>query len=436
MRRFLGWVLAAATLSACGEDAAPAPVPTSDAASAGDTAVEATPPDTGSGGSRVTLPDVSSATFVKAITNPYLPLPVGGRWVYEAVTSEGVERDVVEVRAETKTIQGVEATVVYDVVTLDGTIIEETHDWYAQDATGAVWYLGEDTCEFEEGQCVKHAGAWEWGVDGALPGILMPAAPAVDGKPYYQEYYPGEAEDVGEVVAVGEEVTVPAGSWTDCIKTHETSTLDLSLDENKLYCRGVGPARILEPDAIVQLIELTGPGLGPTHAEVGAWVADYKAAHPGKAGDILALSAAELAADPDAARLRALCGADRLPVVPLLAWEYGGADHAWVDPEASALVYCVYIPAAPSTAHWTYDAAKDRVTADMTVLFPGQNPCGSRTGAETVSGCIGAPSNYEILVDTASYHDGKDVGLSLSEASTELNLLLADGSRVHLTTAQ
>ena len=42
----------------------------------------------------------------------------------------------------------------------------------------------------------------------------------------------------------------------------------------------------------------------------------------------------------------------------------------------------------------------------------------------------------EILVDTASLHDGADAGLELSEASTDLNLILPDGNKVHLYTGK
>lgn len=176
----------------------------------------------------------------------------------------------------------------------------------------------------------------------------------------------------------------------------------------------------------------TGSASRPTFAEAKGWIDDYQAAHPGQDGDITAKSAAELAADPDAQRLAMLCGDDQLPVIPALTWEYGGNDHAWINPDASALVYCVYTPVAPSTDHWSYDAAMDRVTADVYVLFPDDNPCKSETGADQVLKCLGDASNSEILVDTASLNDGMDVGLNLSEASTELKLILPDGTKVHL----
>lgn len=206
-----------------------------------------------------TIPNVSAVTFVTtAITNPYMPLPVGASWVYEMATDEGVERIEVVVTDETRLVEGVTAVVVRDTVTVDGEFTEDTFDWYAEDTEGNVWYLGEETCVYEDGECVDTEGSWEWGVDGALPGIAMPANPTVDGQPYYQEYYVDHAEDVGEVVAVNQAVTTEGGTFDDCIKTHDTSTLDLNLDEYKYYCRGVGVVRVDEGDTLEELLEYSG----------------------------------------------------------------------------------------------------------------------------------------------------------------------------------
>jgi hypothetical protein len=161
----------------------------------------------------------------------------------------------------------------------------------------------------------------------------------------------------------------------------------------------------------------------------------YKAAHPtGSDYDILAKSPAQIAADPAAQELLSICGEGQLPVIPILTWEYGGNNHPWINPEASAVAYCVYTPANPSTEHWQYDATADHVTADVYVKCPELNPCNGETGANQVMSCLGDPTNIEILVDTASLNDGVDVGLMLSEASTDLNLILGDGSKVHLYT--
>lgn len=73
-------------------------------------------------------------------------------------------------------------------------------------------------------------------------------------------------------------------------------------------------------------------------------------------------------------QLRAICGPGQLPVIPQLAWEYGGADHQWINPGAAALVYCVYLPTDMSSAHWGYTAATDHVVAEVYVKFPAQDP--------------------------------------------------------------
>jgi hypothetical protein len=179
----------------------------------------------------------------------------------------------------------------------------------------------------------------------------------------------------------------------------------------------------------------TGGSAGITAEQVKAWAEAYRAAHPGNGGkdhDLNAKSAAQLAGDPAALQLLSVCGPGQRPVIPLLAWEYGGSDHPWINPGASALVYCVYIPAKPSTAHWQYDTATDRVTADVYVRFPAQNPCRERPGKDQVMACLGDPSNVEILVDTASLEDGAGAGLSLSNSSTQLQLILLDGMKVPL----
>jgi hypothetical protein len=152
---------------------------------------------------------------------------------------------VVTVSSETKKLaNGITARVVRDTVTEDGELIEDTVDWYAQDADGNVWYMGEDTAEFEGGKITTRGGSWEAGVDGALPGIMVPADP-VDGMKYRQEYYAGEAEDNGEVLSVGEQVEVPAGHYTDALLTKDTNALEPKVLEFKLYAPGVGPVLAL-----------------------------------------------------------------------------------------------------------------------------------------------------------------------------------------------
>jgi hypothetical protein len=202
-------------------------------------------------------PRITADQLSPDITNELFPAPVGASWVYQAETDEGVERIEVVVEAETKDVWGTTARVVRDTEFLDDEMTEDTWDWFAQDAAGNVWYLGEDTQEYEDGEVVSTEGSWETGQDGALPGVLMLAEPQV-GDQYRQEYFEGEAEDYGEVISLDESVEVEAGSWTGCVKTRDRSVLDPEADEFKYYCPGVGTVLIEEGEVRVELIEYDG----------------------------------------------------------------------------------------------------------------------------------------------------------------------------------
>jgi hypothetical protein len=184
--------------------------------------------------------ELDPADFTSEIDNPWLPLRVGARWVYRETDAEGAEQRVeVTVLDETRDVMGVEARVVHDVVTEDGELVEDTYDWYAQDADGNVWYLGEETKEFENGKASSTAGSWEAGVDGAQPGVVMPAEPGV-GMTYRQEYYEGEAEDAAEVLSLDEQVEVPFGAFDGVLMTKDYTPLEPDILEHKFYARGVG----------------------------------------------------------------------------------------------------------------------------------------------------------------------------------------------------
>jgi hypothetical protein len=136
-------------------------------------------------------------------------------------------------------VQGVTCAVVHvQERTVRGVLVEDTYDWYAQDVEGNVWYFGEDTTAYEAGRSSKE-GSWEAGVDGAQAGIIMLADPRV-GDIYQQEAYPGEAEDQGEVLAVGTRIPAVPLRYGGLLKTEDTTPLEPNLIEHKYYARGVG----------------------------------------------------------------------------------------------------------------------------------------------------------------------------------------------------
>lgn len=180
------------------------------------------------------------ADFVSQIDNPYWPMVPGTRWIYRESDPQGNAQKVkVTVTTHTKDILGIQATVVHDVVTEHGQLIENTWDWYAQDVCGNVWYLGENTKEYENGVVVTTAGSWEAGVDGAQAGVIVPADPQV-GLAYRQEYYAGEAEDAAEVLSLVEQAQVPYGHFRDVLLTKETTPLHRRILEYKLYAKDIG----------------------------------------------------------------------------------------------------------------------------------------------------------------------------------------------------
>jgi hypothetical protein len=184
------------------------------------------------------------ASFTTRIDNPWWPMRPGSRWVYRETDAEGAkQRVVVTVTTRTKRIaNGVTARVVHDAVTEDGDPVEITDDWYAQDACGNVWYLGEDTKEYEHGKVVSTKGSWEAGVDGAQPGVIMPARPT-PGLRYRQEHYAGHAEDRAEVMSRREQAEVPFGYFPRgrVVMTRELNPLEPRVLEYKFYARGIGP---------------------------------------------------------------------------------------------------------------------------------------------------------------------------------------------------
>jgi hypothetical protein len=191
-------------------------------------------------------PALAAPKFTTRIDNPYLPMAPGSRWVYRETATDGsTQRVVVKVTRRTKLIaNGVTARVVRDTATEKGKVVEDTYDWYAQDRRGNVWYLGEDTKEYENGKVVSTKGSWEAGVNGARGGLVMPAHPR-PGLQYRQEYLAGEAEDSARILSVDDQAEVPVGHFEHVVLTKEWNPLEPKVLEYKLYARGVGPVLAL-----------------------------------------------------------------------------------------------------------------------------------------------------------------------------------------------
>jgi len=180
-------------------------------------------------------PQIDAAGFGTTVTNPYMPLVPGTTRTYEG----GGERIVVTVTSSTREVMGVLTVVVRERAYRGASLIEDTEDWFAQDADGNVWYFGEDTAECSGGSIAGHPGAWEAGVDGAQPGIVMLAAPRV-GDYYRQEFYAGRAEDVARVRELGATVDHDDTTYRDVLVTEDFTALEPGQLEHKSYAPEVG----------------------------------------------------------------------------------------------------------------------------------------------------------------------------------------------------
>ena len=185
----------------------------------------------------------ATPTFVRGVDNPWFPLKPGTTFIYKGTKDGQSGRDVVTVTNHTTRIRGVRCTAVDDRLSLHGRLAERTTDWYAQDAQGNVWYFGEATAELDKsGRVTSREGSWRAGVDGAQPGILMPAHPKV-GQSFRQEYYEGHAEDHFAVVSVSASVVVPYTASAHALLTKEWTPLEPDTLDHKVYVRGIGLVR-------------------------------------------------------------------------------------------------------------------------------------------------------------------------------------------------
>lgn len=198
---------------------------------------------------------LAECDFVTEGTNPYFLLQIGRELHLSnaACVAAGdcdVSEDVVitvlnETHDITMEIDGVPQTITTRVVeefeNEDGELAEISRNFFAEcAATRDVYYFGETVDLYENGVVVGSEGAWEAGVDGAKPGLIMPGGAFLLGSRYYQEFYRGVAQDRVEHVKAGITKEVPAGTFEDCVKMKETTPVEPGEVSKKTYCAGVG----------------------------------------------------------------------------------------------------------------------------------------------------------------------------------------------------
>jgi hypothetical protein len=204
-------------------------------------------------------PTIDPSSFGPDITNKYLPMTPGTTYVYAGQKDGKAALDIVVVTARTKKLDGVKTRVIEDRLYLDNRLEERTSDYYAQDACANVWYFGEDTAELDaHGNVTSTEGSFHAGVDGAEPGVFMQRSPEV-GREFRQEWSPGQAEDQYRVIDRSASVTTRYASWSNALRTEETTDLEPGVVDNKYYVPGIGAVKELEVkggDEALSLVEV------------------------------------------------------------------------------------------------------------------------------------------------------------------------------------
>ncbi|CCK30260.1 hypothetical protein BN159_5881 [Streptomyces davaonensis JCM 4913] len=220
------------------------------------------------------------------ITNPLHPTSEVDQVVMGGQADEAVFRTEVSLLPGSKTIKwdgtSVKALTSQYVAYADGRIQEVALDWYAQADDGAVWYLGEDVFNYEDGVVADTEGTWQAGRDGAPPAMIMPAAPE-EGDVYRPENLPGVVFEEVTVKTVDQTVDGPYGEVNGAITVTEVH-MDGST-EDKVFAPGYGEFSTGTASGDLEAVSLAvptdaAPGAAP--AELTALDTAVRAAQDGE----------------------------------------------------------------------------------------------------------------------------------------------------------
>lgn len=190
-------------------------------------------------------PKIIASQFSPLIDNPYMPFVPGRTLVYERQMAQGIEHIEISALHGSVMVNGIECQAVREYETIDGVLVEDTQNWLSQHVSGDVWYFGEVAQEFEQGFLESLEGSWRYGKENAQPGLLMLRDNHI-GDRYRQEYAMNVAEDMAQILATDVTVTVPVGTFHNCVKVLEVTPIDPDDVVTKFYAPDVG--MVLEID--------------------------------------------------------------------------------------------------------------------------------------------------------------------------------------------
>lgn len=200
-----------------------------------------------------TLP--APANFVSGVRLSYFPLPTGTTWIFEGEELGRPRREEVRVLAATRVLAGIECTGVEQTVSDGGDVTEVTTEWFAEDRSGSVWKLGEESVEFDGVGFVPTPDSWVVGQPGTWPFLAFPASPLVGS--HWIGYVNG-GFDTFVANSTTAAVVVPAGPFSGCLEVDENPD-DPEDHDIILYAHGVGRVSETSPSGFVQLVEIRRP---------------------------------------------------------------------------------------------------------------------------------------------------------------------------------
>lgn len=230
----------------------------------------------------LTADDFDPASFTTSTTvdNQWFPLIPGTQMMWTGHALDGKDKltrkIVFTVTDLVKEIDGVQTVVIWELDYTDGELEEAELSFFAQDSSGNVWHMGEYPEEYEEGEIVKHP-AWIAGYEGALPGIHMPANPALDTPSYAQGWGPKVGwDDRGDTYALDDHTCTRVDCYEGVLVTKEFSRSEPGAFQLKYYAPGVGNVRVgwggrneeeHEVLVLTDLVQLDPDGLAAARTE-------------------------------------------------------------------------------------------------------------------------------------------------------------------------
>lgn len=187
---------------------------------------------------------VDVAGLSPVVDHPFAPFSRIARAEWRGYDLDDDTKDTLETRVEMtvreapEKIAGAMTTVAEFTHYEKGAVVERSWKYFAQDANGAVFILGERVDDVEDGKVVGHVGQWIAGEKRARAGLYMPATPVAGGI-FEQGLAPGIAESRSKVTKLGATYNGPAGTFADCVETDVVDPVSKARS-TRIYCRGQG----------------------------------------------------------------------------------------------------------------------------------------------------------------------------------------------------